>query len=220
MAKAVRTVQITSAGVTMPAHTRTDGGSGGAAETQGVVLMQDGSDTPFPLPTALGANGGFKIEGVAGGTAVSVSGTFTQATPIEVGATPTISTSAYASGDTVGGVMTFTGAGNAGTIMTAIIDDKDAESAALELWLFNATITPAADNAAHSISDADMAKCIGVIDGFVYHASALNSVGQAVSVGLAYKLPSGSDVYGLLVTRGAPTFSSTSDLKVRIVVLP
>jgi len=47
MAKAIRTIQVTSAGATISGHVRTDGAAGGASDHQGVVLMQDGSDTPL-----------------------------------------------------------------------------------------------------------------------------------------------------------------------------
>jgi hypothetical protein len=59
--------------------------------------LRDASGAELPLPAALGANGGFKIEGVASGTVVPVSGTVTasgpltdtqlRATPVPVSAT-------------------------------------------------------------------------------------------------------------------------------------
>ena len=55
------------------------------------------------LPTALGGNGGFKVEGVAGGTAVPVSGAFYQVTQPVSAASGQIASGAVASGAMVAG---------------------------------------------------------------------------------------------------------------------
>jgi hypothetical protein len=43
--------------------------------------LRTATGTEIPLPAALGANGGLKVEGVAGGTAVPISGTVNQGSP-------------------------------------------------------------------------------------------------------------------------------------------
>ncbi len=135
------------------------------------------------------------------------------ATVVEVTATPTLDTLAYASGDCLDTtILTFSGAVGAalsGVVDTMVIADAALQSQPCELWLFNATVTPAAENAAHSISDADAAKCIGVIYSGPYYASALNSVSVAKGIGLAIKCAA-SSLYGIAVTRGTPTYAADS----------
>lgn len=132
---------------------------------------------------------------------------------LEVTATPTLDTSAYASGDCLHTtVITFANAVEAslsGFIEKMVIVDNALQSQPCELWLFNATVTPAAANAAHSISDADAAKCIGVIYSGPYYASALNSVSIARGVGLAIKCAATS-LFGILVSRGTGTYAADS----------
>ena len=127
--------------------------------------------------------------------------------------TPTLDTNVYASGDCLHtAVMTFANAarvsGGSGVIQKLVVVDADLQSAAGELWLFSETVTPAAANAAHSISDADAALCIGVIPFGPYYASALNSVSVAKGVNLAYKVAATS-LFAIAVTRGTPTQSAT-----------
>ncbi len=130
-----------------------------------------------------------------------------------VSATPTLDTSAYASGDCLHtAVIEFAsavGVSLSGFVEKMVIVDAALQSQPCELWLFSATVTPAAANAAHSISDADAALCIGVIYSGPYYASALNSVSVAKNVALAIKCAA-STLYGLLVTRGTPTYAANS----------
>ena len=127
-----------------------------------------------------------------------------------VSATPTLDTSAYASGDCLHtAVIQFVGIPDGiGFIDKMIVVDADLQSVALELWLFSATVTPAAANAAHSISDAHAALCVGVISSGPYYASALNSVSVAKGVALPFKCAA-TTLFGILVTRGAPTYTAS-----------
>ena len=130
-----------------------------------------------------------------------------------VTATPTLDTSAYASGDSLHtAVISFAnavGSSLTGYIEKMVVVDAAVQSQPLELWLFSATVTPAAANAAHSISDADAALCIGVIPSGAYYASALNSVSVAKGVNLAIKCAA-TTLFGILVTRGTPTYAAGS----------
>lgn len=131
---------------------------------------------------------------------------------VVVSATPTLDTLIYASGDSLHtAVLSFASAvrvtGGSGVVDKLIVVDKDLQSAAGELWLFSASVTPAAANAAHSISDADAALCVGVIPFGTYYASALNSVSVAKDVRLPFTVAATS-LFGLLVTRGTPTYTA------------
>ena len=139
--------------------------------------------------------------------------------------TPTLSVAgAYVSGDFVGTsatAMTFADAvrvsGGSGVIESAIIIDGDLQSIACELWLFDTAVTPPNDNAAWTISDADALTCIGVIPFNVYYASALNSVAPKSGLNIAFSAIA-TDIYGCLVTRGAPTYTD-GKLSVRLSIL-
>lgn len=126
----------------------------------------------------------------------------------------------YVTGDYVGtssAPMTFSScarvAGGTGLVTSCMLIDYGLQSIAGELWLFDATVTTPADSAAWSLSDADMAKCIGVIPFSTYYASALNSVsfGAPASSPIGFKCGTAlRELYGCFVTRGAPTYASGS----------
>lgn len=92
----------------------------------------------------------------------------------------TTATTAYTSGDMLGTQLTIAGAATAGSVVNYIdgivLEDDSAVIGAIDLYLFNATVTQAADNAANSWSDADMQKCVGVITLPGPYTSALNRV--------------------------------------------
>lgn len=128
---------------------------------------------------------------------------------------PTLDTSAYASGDRVGSLMTITGVGESGSgcvLDKVVIVDQAKQSSALKILLFNAAPTIAsADNAAIDITDAEMiAKCIGVIDvpSASYVALANNSVVD-VAYARSVKAPA-MTMYALLVSAGSPTYAASS----------
>lgn len=86
----------------------------------------------------------------------------------EVVVTPTLDTSAYASGDRLGSIQTLDNAcaeiGRGSTLLTVTILDKSKTKQAMTLLFFNALPTVAsADNAAISITDAEMEKCVGAV---------------------------------------------------------
>ncbi len=123
------------------------------------------------LPAALGANGGLKVEGVAGGVAVPVSLATAPVLvageahvgqvgglAVPVSATPAIAAGLFHAGDNVGGKLTFTNAmrinGGSGTLQRLFIVDTANQKAPLELVIFSqnpaaATLT---DNAAFVFS--------------------------------------------------------------------
>lgn len=181
-------------------------------------------------PAALAAGGGLKVEGVAGGVAQPVSLATAPAlvageahvgevggNTITVTVTPTLTVAgAYIAGDFVGtsataGVIANAArvAGKGGVLESVAVIDGDKQSVAGELWLFDTAVTPPADNAAWTITDADAATVIpgGVIPLSTYYASALNSVAVARGVALSYTCVATS-LYFCFVTRGAPTYTS------------
>ena len=147
-------------------------------------------------------------------------------------ATPTISTTpVYSTGDSVGGLLSFTNAvaysGGSGVIENVLVKDLAKQNAELDLILFdtNPTNTSPSDNAALDVHDTDLATIITVINISVYAEFSDNSIGQSYPVGgLPFKLTTGTTLYGLLVNRTStspptvPQYSTTSDISVRLVI--
>lgn len=140
-------------------------------------------------------------------------------------ANPTLTVAAtYVSGDYVGTSATpWTWAnavrisGGTGILESVVLVDKALQSVACELWLFDRTLTVPNDSAAWNLSDADALNCIGIIDLSSYRASTLNSVCTVSGLGLAFKC-NGTDLFGALVTRGAPAYA-TGDLLIALTIL-
>lgn len=133
----------------------------------------------------------------------------------------------YVANDYVGTnnvAMTFAGCartnGGFGWITRAILIDNVIASVAGELWLFDTA--PAGlglDSAAFTITDADAARCVGVIPFQTYYASVLNSVadGYMPNGPMGFKCLAGSmALYGTFVTRGAPAYVA-NDLTFRLL---
>ena len=141
---------------------------------------------------------------------------------ISISVTPTISAAAiYAAKDAVGGEMTFANAvrvaAGSAMINTVIIADNDDEKAALELWLFSATVAEAADNAAMDFTDAELLTCVGVIpiSAGDYFSIADNGVACVRGVGLQFKCAATS-LFGQLKCTGTPTYTAVGDLTVTL----
>lgn len=140
-----------------------------------------------------------------------------------VPATPTVSTSAYAAGDCIGGKMTFANmarlAGLTGLVQTAMIQCKSAQTFAADLIIFHTdpAATTFTDNAAIAVNAADFDK-IALRIPFVagdWSNVGTPSVAEVSAQGKLYKAATGeTSLYGVLVSRGTPTLASTSDLKV------
>jgi len=148
-----------------------------------------------------------------------------KAAPEVIKASPTIVPAAYHTGDLIGTLLTFADAarepGGTGTICSVELADKANQGVKLELALFTTTLTGTTltDNSAFDPADADLLTKIGsiIIDTYEYNAYSDNSSATKSQLLLAYKCVFGSaDIYGVLVSRGAPTYASASDLQVSL----
>lgn len=130
--------------------------------------------------------------------------------------TPTISATAYASGDVVGTPMEVTNAareaGGTGIVLSAVLLDRSqAQRAAMDLVFFNdnPASTPA-DNAPFAVSDADMVKCCGVVPlgayNTVWPGTPLNSIATTQNINLPYDCAATS-LWVVAVVRGTPTYT-------------
>jgi hypothetical protein len=143
--------------------------------------------------------------------------------------TPTIDTSAYASGDQLGSLVELSNAlddsSGTGTIVSVAVLDKAAQSSALTLLLFKDKPTVASsDNAALNISDSEMAKCLGIIPiaGTDYVALSANSIASVRNVNLVISSTksdlnlNGTSLWAILRSGGSPTYGAASDLVLSI----
>jgi hypothetical protein len=179
---------------------------GGGVEAQYVKLMDGASGGTDLLP-------GTAARGLSVDPRLKV---------VRLAVTPTISSSpAYTAKDAVGGLMTFSNAARAsgGSIRIEAVQivDKGQQMKDLDLVLFDRTLTAPTDNAIFAPSDAELATCIGVIPVLAgdYADLSTNSVATINAVGLSAVL-NGTDLFGVLVARGTPTYTSTTDIVVTL----
>jgi len=142
---------------------------------------------------------------------------------INVSVSPTVTAGAYSAGDVVGGLLTFANAsrvaGEGGVIKNIMIIDDAGQDAEMELWLFEATVSGIADNAAFAPPEADLRSLVAIIstgDGS-WFACGTPSVAR-VEASQRYETV-GTSLYGYLVTRGTPTFVATDDVTTIISIL-
>lgn len=143
--------------------------------------------------------------------------------------TPTISTSAYTSGDQIGGIMTITDVirqdsnGRFGTseLVEVTILDGSKQDVAIDVWLFNKSPTvTSVDNGAFAMTYANMQdQSLGVVQlgasGTYSDASATSICSTAnlnIPVQVAFTASSPTNIYAIAVVRGAPTYASTTSL--------
>lgn len=141
----------------------------------------------------------------------------------EASATRPANTTQYTAGDVVGGVLTF-GAESPGIVRGAVFIDSAAEATKpdVDLLLFDEQPTVAADNSAFAPTDAQMERCIGVIQfaGANFRAGASgNGVILATAFGELAFSGQARSFYGVLVARNAYTPISEEKFVVRLGIL-
>lgn len=144
--------------------------------------------------------------------------------------TPTTNTAggAHTAGDAMASLLTIDLSGlraPAGTpvwLLNALITDLDAQNHDADLILFSSlpasTVT---GNTAFDCDDADLPNIIGVVNIDDYAVFVDNGVNfraeGAMPVPLLIDMTATSPtIYGVLVTRGTPTYSGTSAIKVKL----
>ena len=130
----------------------------------------------------------------------------------------TTATTAYTSGDQLGTVLTFTAppraSGGYATLVGAVLIDEAKVTGPVELYIFDRSVTAAADNAAADFSDADMANLVGIIDFPSPKTLTSNYVSLGTPLPQVLKA-NAADLYGYLVTRSGHTFfAAVTNLRV------
>ena len=137
------------------------------------------------------------------------------------------STIAYGAGDLVGTKITFsdviTADQGGGSIKSLVLTDKSKQNSKLDLLLFDeefstgtGTKWATGDNGALVVADSDAVNCIGIVNLATgdYSVLSANSIANT-EVDIPFYL-SGRHMFGLLVARGTPTYTSTVDLQLAL----
>lgn len=185
-----------------------------ARKTLMCALVDNGSGL-FTVEPVTGSRGTDNLVSLASGSG--------KAATVDV--TPTVTAAiAYVAGNEVGGLLTF---GNtlalagSGLIQSITLKSKTVQTVGFKLYIFkaNPVNTVWTDKTAPAINVADIANLVGVYplssgdSGLGTHTVYnLDGIGKTIAAGA-------TTLYGILVTTGAPTFASTSDLTVSIGVL-
>ena len=137
-------------------------------------------------------------------------------------ANPEVTAGAYSANDQVGGLLTFTNAAlvaGGGLVVTDVcfVDDAGQDSE-LELWLFSVEPSDAGDNAAFAPGEAALEGSHAVYSTADGTWRAAGTPSSCVVQGIQrLDCATGSTtIYGLLVTRGTPTFVATDDVTVHV----
>ena len=137
---------------------------------------------------------------------------------------PTITAGLYASGDALGGLLSFQraslGPGRSGMIELLRVIDRAAQLAAMDLVLFTVDWPAVADNAVFDVDDVYMDHFVGAIPitGANYWNFADNATAVVYPVSLPFITEIDDTLYGQLVVRAAPTYAATNDLRVRLSI--
>lgn len=129
--------------------------------------------------------------------------------------TPVVGAAAFHANDIVGGKLTLPFAariaGGSGIIQDLQVVDASKVASELCVYIFNADLTVAADNAAEATSAADMLKYIGhiVVAASDYKTLANASV-ASVKLGWTYKVASGTNLYAFIRCTGTPTYGANA----------
>jgi hypothetical protein len=133
--------------------------------------------------------------------------------------TPTVSASAiYAANDAVGGLLAFGGVKRNGILHHVMIIDADNQKVNTDLILFSSrpgTVT--ADNVAFAIADAaDRAKVIGIVQLTTHLSTGTTGISYGANLSFPFKTDGteNSYIFGQLITRGTPTYATTTALRV------
>ncbi len=188
-----------------PFGSKTDAAWGGSGTLAGLYSLFKGIYVALVAPTPAGTN---VIGGILGRASKSV-------------AAPVVTAAAYAAGNVVGGLLTFTNVFDgalSGYLQDIVVRTASAQTTGYKLYLFsdNPTATTFTDKTAlPALAAADRAKLLGVFSLGAADNSLTTTLNQ--SDGLATRIYGvSSSVYGVLVVLGTPTYASTSDISVEL----
>jgi hypothetical protein len=100
--------------------------------------------------------------------------------------------------------------GGSGRVIAATLIDKDKQAKAAEIWIFCDVVTPPDDNAAWTLTGAEMEKLVAIIPLSTYYSGAANSIASGIPVApRAFQCADDSTaLYPFIVTRDAPVYAA------------
>lgn len=116
------------------------------------------------------------------------------------------SADALDAGDQVGTILALS-VPTSGFIQRALLKDPSDQGIDADVWLFNASPTLAASDAPFALSDADLARVVGVLHFTTWEDAANGQLSQADNVPFKYSAPTGV-LYAALKTLGTPTYTT------------
>lgn len=141
--------------------------------------------------------------------------------------TPTVTATAYAAGQCVGGLIALSGAsrtaGGSGLIQSVAVSFLSGVQPSVDVVFFNAnpTASTITNNTALAINAADVGKVVGVA-----HLSDITLLGasspsfiQATGLALPFVVSTGTILYCALVIRSSASLTSVSDATLTVRVL-
>jgi len=136
-------------------------------------------------------------------------------------ATPFVSfgveTGVYAAGDALGDLQSVRVPEHC-LLTTVIVVDRDSEDDDFDIVLYGRSPAGTTDNAAYAPSDDELNHVLGSVTVTGYKAFSTNSIATLANVGIGLWLPE-AVLYFQAVARATPTFTATTDLRVRFVVV-
>lgn len=116
------------------------------------------------------------------------------------------SADALDAGDQVGTILAISVPTHGEIVQASLIDPSD-QGIDAEVWIFNASPTLAASDAAFALSDADLAKVVKVLSFADWFDAGNGQLSVSPSVPVEYVAPTGV-LYLALKTLGTPTYTT------------
>lgn len=142
----------------------------------------------------------------------------TTGSQVDVPITQTVTaSSAYTTGNALGGLMTIAGAERISTkgslLQSVTANMKSAQSTIIDVFIFtsNPTASTCTDKTAFVLATADFNKVKVVAHITDWTQGNVASFGQTQNMTAPFNLPSGTTAYACAVVRGTPTYAATSD---------
>lgn len=170
----------------------------------------------------VGSQGGRLVDGTTDTAAVYVDA---RPNVKDTQVTPVISTSAYSAGFVIGGVMDFGSLARASggplLIVSATLMDAVGQNANIDLLLFNSNPTSGTytDHATPTFNKADALLCRGVVPFGAYSNIGAGAICSVPNLGIEILLSGTQHLYGIMMARGTPTYTSTSALAMSLEII-
>jgi hypothetical protein len=199
----------------------------GTAGSDPTIAWNDIGGVAFQrMKTALGPAGSWtadlsgRTDGTDGIAYVDVRQNVVQQTQTAAGLTTT--TPNYSLGDVLGSILTFTGfaraSGGTGTITGAVLVDAGKVITSVDLYLYEQSVTLAANNAAGpGVSDADALHTLSILQLPYAQTDTNNFVAPLHSINVPYVCTGSTSLYVAMITRADfGVFTSATDLSLRL----